>query len=126
MRRHSKRPAFLDLTKIRMPVGALTSILHRATGVILAASVPAAVYLFGLSIRDEQGFVRVTELFAQRAFKTLAVIVVWALAHHLLAGVRHMLTDLGVGSSLRVARGSGWLVNLAGVVLALLAARTMW
>jgi len=37
-----------------------------------------------------------------------------------------MLTDLGVGSSLRVARGSGWLVNLAGVVLALLAARTMW
>jgi succinate dehydrogenase / fumarate reductase cytochrome b subunit len=92
----------------------------------LAASVPAAVYLFGLSIRDEQGFVRVTELFAQRAFKTLEVIVVWALAHHLLAGVRHMLTDLGVGSPLRVARGSGWLVNLAGVVLALLAARTMW
>ena len=49
MRPHSRRPVFLNLTKIQMPVGALTSILHRISGVVLAASVPAAVYLLGLS-----------------------------------------------------------------------------
>lgn len=126
MRPHSRRPVFLNLTKIQMPVGALTSILHRITGVILAVSVPAAVYLFGLSTRDEHGFGQVINLFAQLSFKVAAVIVVWALAHHLLNGVRHMLTDLGVGSRLRVARGSAWLVNLTGIVVALLAAWTMW
>ena len=126
MRPHSRRHVFLNLAKIQMPVGALTSILHRISGVNLAASMPAVVYLLGLSIRDEHGFAQVMGLFAQFAFKTAAVIVVWALAHHLLAGMRHMLSDLGVGSPLRVARGSGWVVNLAAAALALLAVRTVW
>lgn len=39
-----------------MPVGALTSIGHRISGVILAVTVPAAVYLFALSLRDATGF----------------------------------------------------------------------
>lgn len=40
----STRPVFLNLTQIRMPVGALTSIGHRVTGVLLAASVPVCVF----------------------------------------------------------------------------------
>ena len=51
----SRRPVFLDLMRIQMPVGALTSIGHRISGVVLAASVPATVYLLGLSLRDEAG-----------------------------------------------------------------------
>jgi succinate dehydrogenase / fumarate reductase cytochrome b subunit len=109
-----------------MPVGALTSIGHRISGVVLAASVPAAAYLLGLSLDDEAGFAQVTALFRQFAFKAVAVIVVWALAHHVLAGVRHLLTDVDIGSPLRVARRSAWFVNLAGVAVALLAAGVMW
>jgi succinate dehydrogenase / fumarate reductase cytochrome b subunit len=122
----ASRPVFLNLAKIQMPVGALTSILHRIAGVILAASVPPAVCLLSLSLADEQGFARVTALFAQAAFKAAAVIVLWALAHHLLAGVRHLLTDFDIGSPLRVARLSAWSVNLAGVAAGLLAAWKMW
>jgi succinate dehydrogenase / fumarate reductase cytochrome b subunit len=123
---HSSRPVFLDLTKIRMPVGALTSIGHRISGVVLAASVPAAVYLLGLSLRDAAGFAQVIALFAHLAVKALAVIVVWALAQHILSGVRHLLTDFDIGSPLRVARRSAWFVNLAGVAVAVLAAGVMW
>ena len=122
----SRRPVFLDLMRIQMPVGALTSIGHRISGVILAASVPAAVYLLGLSLRDEAGFAQVTALFGQFAFKAAVVIAVWALAHHVLGGVRHLLSDFDIGSPLRVARRSAWFVNLAGVVVALLAAGVMW
>jgi succinate dehydrogenase / fumarate reductase cytochrome b subunit len=68
----------------------------------------------------------VTALFGQFPFKTVVVIVVWALAHHVLAGVRHLLTDVDIGSPLRVARRSAWFVNLAGVAVALLAAGVMW
>lgn len=122
----TKRPVFLNLAKIQMPVGALTSIGHRISGVILALSVPAAVYLFGLSLRDEQGFASVAALFAQSPAKAFAVLAVWALAHHLLSGVRHLLSDFGIGSPLRLARRSAWFVNVSGVAFALLAAVALW
>ncbi len=120
------RPVFLDLTRLEMPVGALTSIGHRISGVVLAASVPIAVGLLGLSLRDDAGFAQVTALFTRVAVKAAAVVVVWALAHHLLGGVRHLLTDFDIGSPLRVARRSAWFVNLAGVAVALFAAGVLW
>ena len=122
----SRRPVFLDVVRIQMPVGALTSICHRISGVVLAASLPVAVYLLGLSLRDEAGFAQVRALFAQFAVKAAAVIVVWALTHHVLGGVRHLLTDFAIVSSLRVARRSAWFVNLAGVAMALLAGGVLW
>jgi succinate dehydrogenase / fumarate reductase, cytochrome b subunit len=112
--------------RIQMPVGALTSIGHRISGVVLAASVPAVVYLLGLSLRDAVGFAQVIALFAQFPIKALAVIAVWALAQHILSGVRHLLTDFDIGSPMRVARRSAWFVNLAGVAMAALAAGVMW
>ena len=65
-------------------------------------------------------------LLAQFAFNAVAVFVVWALAQHSLGGVRHLLSDVDIGSPLRVARRSAWFVNLAGVAVALLAAGVMW
>ena len=121
-----RRPVFLNLTQIQMPVGALTSIGHRVSGVVLAASVPVAVYLFTLSLRDEASFARVTALFGQSAFKAATIMAVWALAHHVLGGVRHLLSDFDIGSPLRVARRSAWFVNLAGVAVTLLAAGVIW
>ena len=121
-----RRPVFLNLTQIQMPIGALTSIGHRISGVVLAAGVPAAAYLFALSLRDEGGFAQVAALFERFAFKAAAIIAIWALAHHVLGGIRHLLTDFDIGSPLRVARRSAWFVNLAGVAMALLAAGVIW
>lgn len=122
----SRRPVFLNLMQIQMPVGALTSIGHRISGVVLAISIPVAVYLFALSLRDEAGFAQVSALFGQFAFKATAIIAVWAFTHHVLGGVRHLLTDFDIGSPMRVARRSAWFVNLAGVAVTLLAAGVMW
>ena len=116
------RPVFLNLAQIKLPVGALTSILHRITGVCLAVGVPFAVYLLDLSLRNQQAFARVAGLFGNLAFKAAMVFLVWALAHHILAGIRHMLTDVNVGSTLHSGRRSAWSVNIGGLVLALLAA----
>lgn len=118
----SARPVFSNLTQIQMPVGALTSIGHRVSGILLAASVPMGAYLLDRSLQNEQGFAEVTGLLSHGAVKVAMVLVVWALAHHVLAGVRHLLSDFDVGSPLRTARRSAWFVNLGGVVVALLAA----
>lgn len=117
-----RRPVFLNLTKIRMPVGALTSIGHRVSGVVLTIGVPVVVYLLALSLKNEQAFAQVQSLLRLVPVKAAMVILVWALSHHVLAGVRHLLSDFDIGSPLRSARRSAWVVNFGGVVLAALAA----
>lgn len=117
----SVRPVFLNLTQIKLPVGALTSILHRISGVALAVAVPFAVYLLDLSLQNQSSFDRVASWFGQLAFKAAMMLLVWAMAHHILAGVRHLLADANLGSTLRSARRSAWWVNVGGLALALLA-----
>ncbi|WP_420872246.1 succinate dehydrogenase, cytochrome b556 subunit [Cupriavidus necator] len=51
----------------------------------------------------------------------LAIVHTWALAHHLFAGVRHLLSDIDIGSQLTAARRSAWIVNLGGIGVAVLA-----
>ncbi|WP_027995189.1 succinate dehydrogenase, cytochrome b556 subunit [Simplicispira psychrophila] len=115
------RPMFLNLLQIRMPVGAITSILHRLSGVLLAVGVPLCLTLLWRSLDSEAGFAQVMALLHHRIFQGMVIVLVWALAHHLLAGVRHMLTDINIGSTLHTARRSAWTVNMAGALVALLA-----
>lgn len=115
------RPVFLNLAQIAMPVGAVTSICHRLSGVLLAVGVPAALYLLGRSLDGEAGFAQVAGVLRQPWAKMFLVALVWALAHHALAGVRHLLTDINAGSTLGAARRSAWGVNLAALAIAVLA-----
>lgn len=117
-----QQPVFLDLTKIKMPIGALTSIGHRVSGVVLALCVPLAIWLLALSLRDDAGFAQVQALFARPSVKVASIIAIWALAHHVLAGTRHLLSDFNIGSPLRAARRSAWFVYVAGVVIAIVGA----
>jgi len=116
------RPVFFNLAQIQMPVGALTSITHRVTGILLALGIPFGVYLLDLSLQGPQGYAQVIAWFDKFAFRLAAIVLVWALAHHLLAGIRHLLSDIDIGSELPAARRSAWTVNLGGVAVALLAA----
>lgn len=121
----SLRPTFFNLLQIQLPVGALTSITHRLTGILLALAVPYGIFLLGLSLHGPAGYDEATALFHGWAFRVALVIVIWALAHHLLAGLRHLLMDIDVGSSLSMARRSAWTVNIAGAALAVLAAAVL-
>lgn len=116
------RPVFFNLAQIQMPVGALTSITHRVTGILLALGIPFSIYLLDLSLQDPQSYAQVISLFDKLAFRGAAIVLIWALAHHSLAGIRHLLSDIDVGSQLPAARRSAWIVNLGGVAVALLAA----
>ncbi|HJV50038.1 MAG TPA: succinate dehydrogenase, cytochrome b556 subunit [Noviherbaspirillum sp.] len=117
---NSARPTFFNLTQIQMPVGACTSIAHRISGVLLALGIPFAIYLLDLSLRGPQGYAQAGALLDRVAVKILLFLFVWALAHHLLAGLRHLLSDIDIGSELRPARASAWAVNCGGALVALL------
>lgn len=125
------RPAFFNLYLIRQPVTAVVSIGHRVSGVVLALVVPILVYLLQLSLSGPQGYARVGAFFDRVWIRGLTVFLIWAFAHHLLAGVRHLLFDLHVGTvdrvsgppgaSLGTSRASAWIVLGAEACIVILA-----
>lgn len=115
-------PAFFNVLQIQLPVGAVTSFAHRVSGVLLAIGVPFSTYMFDMSLKGPNGFSEVATILHSLPVRCLGVLYAWALGHHLLAGVRHLLSDIDIGSSLPEARRSAWIVNCASPLLAILAA----
>lgn len=113
------RPVFLVLHRIRFPVGAVASFLHRLSGLLLVVAVPGGLGLAEYSTRSAGHFRWVAELLAAPAAAAIGAVVLAGLVHHLLAGVRVILMDMGVGVRLAPARGSAWgsLVIAAGTGL---------
>ena len=111
------RPVFLNLLRIRMPIMAIQSIMHRIFGVLMVLMLPWVIYLFDLSLSGPQGFDQVREFFVSPFVRVLLVIPVWALAHHVFAGIRYLLLDVEWGINRDNARKSAWLVNVAGLLV---------
>ena len=119
MDRHPRRlPVFLNLAQIRFPMGAIASIAHRVSGVLLFIALPVVAVLLDTSLRDEAGFASVRDLISSPLAVVAAGVLVWALVHHVLAGIRHLLMDVGIGGELERARASARLVLIAAPALA--------
>ena len=102
------RPVFLNLARIRYPVGAVASIGHRISGVLLVLALPFAVWALQRSLEDDSFQIETNGL-----IRLPAALLAWAAAHHLFAGVRHLLTDVGIGASLPAARASAYAALIA-------------
>jgi len=118
---HNQRPApvFLNLLRIRFPVGAVTSIAHRLSGLLLFLSFPVLVYWLDLSLRDPTGYAHAQEWLDCLWVRLASVVIVWSLMHHLFAGLRFLLIDLGLGVERTAARRSAWAVNGLALLLVL-------
>lgn len=111
------RPVFLNLLRIRQPVTAVLSILHRISGVLMILALPGLVYLLNLSLIDKAGFAVVANLLSSPVVKMLAVLFCWALTHHVLSGLRFILLDFDVGVERVVARQTAWLVHACAIAI---------
>jgi succinate dehydrogenase / fumarate reductase cytochrome b subunit len=111
------RPVFQAVLKYRYPVTAIVSVLHRISGVILFFCIPLLLWMLGKSLASADGFSAI-QLCLQ---SPLARVVVWlilaGLLYHLVAGIRHLLSDAGVGESVKAARRSAYLVFLITIIL---------
>lgn len=105
----------LNLLRIRFPVGAVASLSHRISGAILVLSLPFLVEAFTLSISSETGYDALLSLLRNPLFPLVLLVPCWAIVQHVLAGVRHLLMDVDIGSSLRAARRTAWLVLAGGI-----------
>ncbi|AVP57463.1 succinate dehydrogenase, cytochrome b556 subunit [Pulveribacter suum] len=102
-----KRPEFRninifhDVRTYRMPLAALVSILHRISGMIMFILLPFVIWMFDTSVSSEISFGRFTSAFAAGVgfvpgwlVKLVALALIWAYLHHLIAGLRHVWMDV--------------------------------
>jgi len=122
----AKRPINLNLLTIRFPVTAIASILHRISGFILFLLIPVFLGLFAVSLRSPQGFLVVHRSLTCPLSKLVILAVLLVLFYHLLAGIRHLLMDMGIGESLAKARFSAGFVIALTMVLTALMGMYLW
>lgn len=122
-----RRPVYLNLVAIRLPLPGIVSFLHRVSG--------AALFLFGIplvlcamqtSLESAESFASLQSMFAHPLAKLVMIGLLWAYLHHFFAGIRFLLLDLHVGDDLAPARQSSVVVVVASLALTLLIAARLW
>jgi len=120
------RPKNLDLFTVRFPLPAITSILHRISGVFIFAGVAVLLWLLAESLSSEEGFRNVQ----QWLDLTLVKLVLWAilagLLYHFIAGIKHLIMDMGFGESLEAGRNNARLVIILSAITIVAAGVWIW
>lgn len=122
-----KRPKHLDLTKIRLPLPGIVSILHRISGAVLfLIGIPFLLWVLSCSLASQAGFDGWREIFGKPLVKLILIGFLWAYLHHFCAGIRYLALDLHKGISLPAARATSKLVLIVSIVLTVILGGWLW
>ena len=121
-----KRPKNLNLLTIRQPLPAITSILHRISGLILFLAIPLVLWGFCLSLASADDFDYVHQLFQTPFAKFIIWCILAPFIYHFVAGIRHLLMDVNVGVELKSGRLSAILTLIISILLIVLAGIWIW
>ena len=115
-----ERPISPHLQVYRWQVQMVTSILHRATGVILVAAAFALACGLAALAGGADSWSRFVACLGSPLGWLFTAGVVWALSYHLINGVRHLLQDAGLGFSIPDFVRNSWVSIVGSVLLAAL------
>ena len=112
-----KRPVYLNLFKIRLPTTGIVSFAHRVSGFLLFLAIPFSIYVLDLSVTSSQGYERSLQLMQQPVIQVILLLLVWAIVHHLLSGIRYLLLDFDIAIDKAGSNMTAWTVILAEVCI---------
>jgi len=104
-----ERPVYLDLTKIRLPMSAFSSITHRLSGIyVFFVTLPLLLYIISESTSSKSNFDELlSSLNTFNIFSIFFYISISIFWYHILTGIRHLIMDFfHVGESLQGANYS--------------------
>ena len=112
-----ERPLSPHLQVYRWQVQMVTSILHRATGVVLALGSLLMVCAFLSLAAGPEKWAQ----FSAFARSPLGFLIMfgwsWSFAYHLINGIRHLLQDAGYGFSIEKFVRSSWISIFGSLAL---------
>jgi len=121
------RPIYLNLFAIRMPLPAIVSILHRASGALLfLVGIPLVLCTLQRALASPESWAEMRQVFQSPLVKLITIVLTWAFLHHLFAGIRHVLMDVHVGVELASARRSAAVALVLAIVVTLAIAVRLW
>lgn len=110
MARRADPPLSPHLQIYSWPINMVTSIAHRASGIVLSVgSIFLAVWLVSAAL-GPAAFASVNGVAAAWYGQVLMFLWSFALFYHLCNGVRHLVWDTGTGFHLDTARTTGFVV----------------
>lgn len=123
----SKRPVNLQLNTLSFPPMAIASILHRVSGVALFVLFPFVLYTLQLSLTSPATFSQFQTMMITCPWSRL---ILWAfgsaLIYHMIAGVRHLLSDMDWGDTLPLARWTAYGAMGLSLILILFLGMLLW
>jgi succinate dehydrogenase / fumarate reductase cytochrome b subunit len=122
---NDSRPKNLNLFTIRFPLPAIVSILHRVSGVVLFLLIPVMLWALNLSL-TETGFADIQNFLNNWYCKLIVWLLLVPFCYHLVAGIRHLLTDIHIGDSLKLGKKMALLTFVISFVLIVLAGIWLW
>ncbi len=121
-----QRPVNLDLTTIKMHPAANASILHRISGVIMVFAIGILLFTLSTSLSSAEGFAQIQGYLDSFFFKFIIFGCLSALTFHILAGVRHLLMDLGHFEELASGNSSAKLIMVIWLAVSAVIGVWLW
>ena len=121
-----QRPVNLDLNTIKFPPSAISSILHRVTGVAMFFALLFVIWAWAVSLGSQQGFADVQVIMDGFIGKFVAIGTVSALTYHILGGIRHGIMDMGYWEELESGNTSANVVIGIWILLTLVVGVALW
>lgn len=123
---NSKRPVNLDITTIKLPLPAYTSILHRISGVILFIGLGFILHGLELSLTSEASFASLKASLSAPLAKFIIWGILSALIYHFIAGIKHLLMDVDVGDGKASGKLGAVITLVLSIVLIIAAGVWIW
>lgn len=121
------RPVNLNLFTIRFPATAISSILHRLSGVILFLFIAMMLWALSASLTSPTSFDQLHQTFTNSfTLRFFVWVCLSSLLYHFIAGVRHLIMDLGYGETIRGGRFSAYLVILLSIIFIIALGIRLW
>ena len=114
--KHAERPLSPHLQIYRWPVTMTVSILHRITGGALYFGTLLVLWWLLAAAISDSAFDMARSVFGHWFGELVLFGYSWALIHHMLGGIRHLIWDIGRGLDLRTANMLSWL-NIVGAIV---------
>tara|TARA_X000000950_G_scaffold289512_1_gene414529 strand:- start:8396 stop:8770 length:375 start_codon:yes stop_codon:yes gene_type:complete len=122
-----RRPTFINLFLIKLPISAMSSITHRATGIVnFFVTIPTFVLLFLTNyLLNDDNFWDINKFSFE--VKILISVSLISFTYHILAGIRHLLIDFtDFGHEIDEARSSAIFVFGLTLIISIFLIMEAW
>jgi succinate dehydrogenase / fumarate reductase, cytochrome b subunit len=117
-----ERPLSPHLSVYKFKYTLVTSISNRFAGLVLSVGLLILVYWLVSLAAGARAYAQARGILSLGVFKPIYFLLLAAFVYHLVAGVRHLVWDCGVGLERASARRSAWLVAAVSIALTLILA----